>query len=255
MNILEFEKDNRCILNGPLAFKDCESLESITINCLSKEIPEESFSGCTNLMSITISNNQYFQLKEGVLYSKNNQILYLYPAMKPETSYTIAVGTTTIIKYAFYGCKRLISISIPDTVSDIGSNAFSSCKKIMNIWANMQNPQDIDDNVFEDFVYANATLHIPTGTIDKYKTTAAWSKFNTINEFEPSGIASPTIALQRVYSDNGVIYIESAADGNCNIYSMSGQLIRTLALKKGTNTVSGLTKGVYIVNGQKVMVR
>lgn len=32
-----------------------------------------------------------------------------------------------------------------------------------------------------------------------------------------------------------------------NIYSMSGKLTRKLALKKGTNSVSGLSRGVYIV--------
>ena len=70
-----------------------------------------------------------------------------------------------------------------------------------------------------------------------------------------TAIADISVRGERIYSENGVVYVESAADGNCNIYSMSGQAMRKLALKKGTNTVSGLMKGVYIVNGQKVMVR
>lgn len=59
----------------------------------------------------------------------------------------------------------------------------------------------------------------------------------------------------RIYSDNGVVYIESATDGSCNIYSMSGLLLKKIALKKGTNTVSGLSKGVYIIYGTKVLVK
>ena len=70
-----------------------------------------------------------------------------------------------------------------------------------------------------------------------------------------TAIADILVRGERTYSDNGIIYIESAADGNCNIYSMSGQLLRKLALKKGTNTVSGLTRGIYIVNGNKVLVK
>ena len=70
-----------------------------------------------------------------------------------------------------------------------------------------------------------------------------------------TAIADIPMNGERIYSDNGVVYIESAAAGSCNIYSMSGQLVRTVALKAGTNSVGGLTKGVYVVNGHKVLVR
>ena len=44
-------------------------------------------------------------------------------------------------------------------------------------------------------------------------------------------------------------------DGSCNIYSLSGLLTRTLSLKRGLNSIAGLPKGIYIVNGQKVLVQ
>lgn len=62
-------------------------------------------------------------------------------------------------------------------------------------------------------------------------------------------------SLRRAYSDNGTLYVESVADGSCNIYSLSGLLTRTLSLKRGLNSIAGLTKGIYIVNGQKVLVQ
>ena len=70
-----------------------------------------------------------------------------------------------------------------------------------------------------------------------------------------TAIADIPVRGEHIYSDNGVVYIECETDSNCNIYSMSGLLVRRLVLKKGTNIVSGLTKGIYIVNGQKVLVR
>ena len=62
-------------------------------------------------------------------------------------------------------------------------------------------------------------------------------------------------SLRRAYSDNGTLYVESVADGSCNIYSLSGLLTRTLSLKRGLNSIAGLPKGFYIVNGQKVLVQ
>lgn len=43
---------------------------------------------------------------------------------------------------------------------------------------------------------------------------------------------------------------DNHTQGNGNIYSLSGQLVR-----KGTNSIEGLKPGIYIVNGKKVMVR
>ena len=70
-----------------------------------------------------------------------------------------------------------------------------------------------------------------------------------------TAIADNPETLRRVYSNNGILYIEDPTGGNCNIYAVSGQLIRKVALKQGLNTIEGLSKGMYIVNGQKIMVR
>lgn len=160
-----------------------------------------------------------------------------------------------IDKYAFSMCSRLDSISFPASVQDIGDNSFSSCKRLLKIEAHMSNPQTINDNVFEQTVYNNAELIVPLGSLANYKSASGWQKFVNIGECDYTGIVSPIIAGLRIYSSNGVLYIESVTGGNCGIYAVSGQLMRTVALKQGVNTVEGLSKGIYIVNGQKIMVR
>ena len=70
-----------------------------------------------------------------------------------------------------------------------------------------------------------------------------------------TAIADNPETLRRVYSNNGILYIEDPTGGNCNICAISGQLMRKVALKQGVNTVEGLSKGLYIVNGQKIMVK
>lgn len=48
-------------------------------------------------------------------------------------TYKIREGTVVVCKGAFLGCKSLISITIPDSVTSIGDYAFVSCKSLTRI--------------------------------------------------------------------------------------------------------------------------
>lgn len=121
--LVEFERDNRCILNGPLAFKGCESLESITINCLSKEIPEESFSGCTNLTSVQF-------LEEKLLLNINKRAFYNAKSLK---SITIPDNVISLKEEAFAECKELSQVKLPANLLEIEDGAFKNCLSLVNI--------------------------------------------------------------------------------------------------------------------------
>lgn len=196
------------------------SIESVKIPNSVTTIGEWAFFSCSKLQKVSLSDNLKY-----------------------------------IDKYAFSMCSRLDFISFPASVQNIGDNAFSSCKRLQTIEAHMINPQGINKNVFEQSVYNNAKLKVPYGSLTNYKNVNYWNEFNNIEESTFTGIASPTIAALRMHSANGVIFIESTTGGNCNIFAVSGQLMRKVALKQGMNTIEGLSKGVYIVNGQKIMVR
>ena len=59
----------------------------------------------------------------------------------------------------------------------------------MEVISKIENPFDIDTYSFSDNTFCNATLYIPKGTIDKYKTTLGWKEFrNIIEEIPPSHI-------------------------------------------------------------------
>jgi len=59
----------------------------------------------------------------------------------------------------------------------------------------------------------------------------------------------------RLSSDNGLLHISSDALQKINIYTVEGYLLRSISLPKGDTTVSGLVKGLYIINGQKILVK
>ena len=58
-----------------------------------------------------------------------------------------------------------------------------------------------------------------------------------------------------VYSENGIIYINSNCRRNVKIYTAAGQLVRDVELHEGANQITGLAKGVYIVNRVKIINR
>ena len=73
----------------------------------------------------------------------------------------------------------------------------------------------------------------------------------------PTGIGQIPARLtdNDVYSENGIIYIHSNCPREVKIYNAAGQLVRTVGLNEGVNKVTGLAKGVYIVNRIKIINR
>ena len=80
-----------------------------------------SFSGCSNLTSVTIS--------EGVMSIGHDT----FWGCSSLTSVTIPEGVTSIEYEAFYGCSNLTSITIPESVTSIGYSAFSYCSSLTSI--------------------------------------------------------------------------------------------------------------------------
>lgn len=259
---------------GKNAFSNCENLSKIQVedgsifysspdNCNAILQSSKLIVGCSGT---TIPQSAIY-IGEGAFYgsgiSGELKIPSTIKAIEEQgfygceylTSIIIEEGLTTIGRYAFSFCTKLKKMYLPSTIKSIDRYAFHYCDKITDIYTLLSNPFAIDNSVFDDEHYDTATLHVPAGTLPLYEQAGGWKEFKNKVDDAVSGIASPIIALQRIYSANGILYIESSTDGNCAIYSMSGQLIRKLALKKGTNTVNGLTKGVYIINGNKVLVK
>ena len=66
-----------------------------------------------------------------------------------------------------------------------------------------------------------------------------------------TGIAAPQTSCVR--GGNGSLVIERLSAGNAEVYTIDGRLVRRLQLPAGSSRIA-LPAGVYIVNGQKVIV-
>jgi len=57
------------------------------------------------------------------------------------------------------------------------------------------------------------------------------------------------------YVKNGSLVVNAEKPQTLNIYTASGQLVRSLNLVAGENTISGLLKGFYLTNNKKIVIR
>lgn len=141
---------------GSYAFQDCTGLISITIPNSVTSIGIYAFKGCTGLISITIPNSVtgigsfafsgtawYNNQPDGLVYA--GKVAYMYKGTMPaNTNLSLLEGTLGIAGSAFVNCKNLASVTIPNSVTKIGDEAFLGCSnlKIVDIcdleaWCNI----------------------------------------------------------------------------------------------------------------------
>ena len=103
-----------------------ESLYKVEIIRLPQTISklDWSFWHCRKLKTIDVDKeNKTYSSIDGVLYSKDQKILYAYPNMHGSI-YEVPEGVETIERFAFKDCDNIELIMLPSTIKLIKLNAF-----------------------------------------------------------------------------------------------------------------------------------
>ena len=266
-NLTSVQLPSSLLAIGGYSFRNCTKLTSITIPPSVEVINSEAFKGCISLSTIDFPGNSalsevgwnvfedtpwYKQQPDGIVYT--GSVAYRYKGNMPEkTSIELKDGTKGVASYAFAQCTGMEAIVVPNSTTYIGSGAFSDCKGLKSITILQDQMFYISDNALQGcnnlekiitynetpsnmFIFYtptdlltncnNVTLYVPSGCKDAYIDANYGDYFAAIVEMDPSSITDIT------------------ADRHSAIpYNLAGQAL------------SGIQKGINIVNGKKILVK
>lgn len=111
---------------GDSAF-DGTALKEINIPADVELIDRGAFTNCNSLEAINVDDkNDFYFSVDGVVYDVRLNTLMLCPAGK-KGEVAVWHTTTAIADDAFIGCKGITKVTIPNSVMQIGANAFNNC--------------------------------------------------------------------------------------------------------------------------------
>ncbi len=205
---------------GDGAFYNCTSLTSITIPNSITSIGKNSFITCWSLTNINVaSGNNYFSSKDGILFNKDKTTLIRYPEGSKRTVYSIPSTVRNIGEDAFSN-SNLTSITIPDSVTSIGSWAFTYCDGLTSITI----PNSVRNIEDYTFAYSHSLTSI---TIPNSVTSIGFCAFdfcdgltsitipNSVTSIEDCAFRE-CINLKSITIPNGVTSIGDYAFGDCD---------------------------------------
>ncbi len=113
---------------GAYSFMGCIRMESISIPSTLEWLGDGAFMGCMSLTDLTVDvDHPNYTVKDGILYSKDESVLYFYPPSRTDTTFEVPAGVEDIYDGAFFQCSNLQYVEFPDGLNIIGSGAFDYC--------------------------------------------------------------------------------------------------------------------------------
>ena len=135
---------------GNSAFLSCESLASLSLGSSLTSIGKSAFGRCGLIESVVLPNTLETIGDEAFsdCYLKHVTMPTLATQYIPKNTLETVIFTsgTEIPQKAFYQCSSLKSVTIPESVKAIGSEAFYSCYSLNEIYYNAVMVDDLGNN-------------------------------------------------------------------------------------------------------------
>ena len=188
---------------------------------------ENCFSGCWGLKSITIPNSvtrigEYCFSSCGGLESivvESGNTVY---DSRENCNAIIETATNTMLS----GCRNT---TIPNSVTSLGGYCFDCCLGLTEVHANRETPPATGYDIFHTCISLQ-TIYVPTGASANYDIDP-WNAYKIVEEGVQSGITAVTVKGETV----------------APVYHLNGSRAGT------TKSFSTQPKGIYIMNGKKVL--
>ncbi len=191
---------------GIRTFGGCQSLKTIKIPSGVRAIPSSCFNGCSSLESVTIPEG-VTSIEGSAFWSCNLNALTLPESLETIGSYAfcnncvlksvnIPAKVKTIESDAFYNCgltelvipeevqtidnyafcnNPLKKLTLPSTITSIGSGAFLNNYSLQSITCNATTPPSLGENAFNHNI--STTVKVPLSSIVAYRQAEGWKNF------------------------------------------------------------------------------
>lgn len=197
------------------AFFSCKVLEEITLPAGVENISTDAFVHCDALEAIHIvEGGETYKSEKGVVYTANGDKLWIYPKGKKDSSYVIPDGVTEIGSVAFGLNAALTHVTIPASVTKIGTQAFWNCDCLENVvFSGDSRLTTIEESAFA-YCGALKTLTIPASV-----TAIGENVFNGCDALTAVNVAEGNTWYK---SMDGVLYTADGTKLMCYPMGKSG---------------------------------
>ena len=251
---------------GNSAFSGCTLLERTDLGASAiSNIPDNAFLGCSELDEVilpaTVESIGYSAFSGTALrnidfasevatigndaFSNNRRLV----------SATLPESVTRVGANLFSNCPRLISVSMPSATANVGTNVLSSDRKLANLSCAAVEAPDAETGAFNDVRYRYVTLTVPTLSFRKYLSAPQWGKFenmkNTIQVNIDPGV-NVTNAAEKEYQDmleeDKLEAAQEAAAAQNGDITPARALRRAAARDKTTQTFATVFDGAQLMS-------
>ena len=176
----------------------------VTDGLLSNQSVKYIAQNATALEVLDLTNTTNTTLPYGA-FSHSYQLTQLY----------LPAYIETLPESMIEGGNRLMEITIPATVTEIGNYAFAGCVNIWRMTVEATTPPKVYENTF-DGISRSISVLVPAGSEQAYREAEYWREFFIDNTNSPLPISN----CQKILREDQILILR-----NGKVYTTMGQLI------------------------------